>query len=119
MSHARSLADTHSAMSEVASIPSSDAKKGFANLIRRVAQTNEPVLITRNSHPTAVLLSVDEYERLIESIPDPLASLRENFDQQLAAMQTSKAKAGVDALFAATPRQLGNAALKAARKGQR
>ncbi len=119
MPHTRSLADPYDSKSEITSIPSSDAKKGFANLIRRVVRTNEPVLITRNSHPTAVLLSLDEYKRLIESIPDPLANLRDQFDQQLAAMQTAKAKAGVDALFASTPRQLGKAALKAADKGQR
>jgi hypothetical protein len=54
---------------------------------------------------------------MVEAVPDPLAGLRQEFDQLLAAMQTPKAKAGVDALFAATPTELGAAAVKAARQG--
>jgi hypothetical protein len=54
---------------------------------------------------------------MVEAVPDPLASLRQEFDQLLAAMQTPKAKAGVDALFAATPTELGAAAVKASRQG--
>lgn len=48
-------------------------------------------------------------------VPDPLASLRKGFELLLAEMQTPEAKAGVDALFAATPAELGAAAVKAAR----
>jgi antitoxin Phd len=117
MSHVISLAGARGSATKITSVPSSDAKKGFASLIQRVVRTNKPVVITRNNQPTAVLLSVDEYERLVEAAPDPLASLRKEFDQLLAAMQTPKAKAGVDALFAATPAQLGATAVKAARQG--
>ncbi len=119
MSHATSLGGSRGSTSGIATVPSSEAKKGFANLIQRVVRTNQPVVITRNSQPTAVLLSVDEYERMVEAVPDPLASLRQEFDQLLAAMQAPKAKSGVDALFAATPAELGIAAVKAARQGNR
>ena len=117
MSHATSLTGSRESTTKIASIPSSEAKKGFANLIQRVVRTNQPVVITRNSQPTAVLLSIDEYERMVEAVPDPLAGLRQEFDQLLAAMRAPKAKAGVDALFAATPTELGAAAVKAARQG--
>lgn len=117
MSYVTPRAGTHGSAAELSAVPTSEAKKGFADLIRRVVHTNEPVIITRNNQPTAVLLSIDEYQRMVEAVPDPLAALRQEFDQLLAVMQTSKAKAGVDALFAATPAQLGTAAAKAAGRG--
>ena len=79
----------------------------------------QPAVITRHSQPVAVLLSVDAYQRLVDAVPDPLASLRQEFDQLLAAMRTPGAKDGVDALFAATPAQLGAAAVEAGRRGSR
>ncbi len=107
----RTAASTgHNPSADMPTIAASEAKKGFAQLMRRVEHGNEPVLITRNSHPTAVMLSLQAYQELVEASPDPLASLRSQFDRQLAAMQTADAKAGVDALFAATPDELGRAA---------
>lgn len=117
MSHVTPVADVRGSAGTVVSVPSSEAKNGFANLIERVVRTNKPVVITRHSQPTVVMLSVDAYERLVAAAPDPLAGLRREFDQLLATMQTPMAKAGVEALFAATPAQLGAAAVKAARKG--
>ena len=117
MSQITPRTSTRGSAAKLRAVPSSEAKKGFADLIRRVVHTNEPVIITRNNQPAAVLLSIDEYQRMVEAVPDPLAGLRQEFDQLLAAMQTSKAKAGVDALFAATPAQLGTDAVKAARQG--
>jgi hypothetical protein len=108
MSHVAPVAGARGAAGQAVSVPSSEAKKGFANLIERVVRTNKPVV---------VMLSVGAYERLVAAAPDPLAGLRREFDQLLATMQTPKAKAGAEALFAATPAQLGAAAVKAARKG--
>ncbi|MGH8158769.1 MAG: hypothetical protein ACREPQ_11665 [Rhodanobacter sp.] len=45
----------------------------------------------------------------------PLASLNAHFDELVRKMRTPEAKRGVDALMRATPRELGEAAVKAAR----
>lgn len=100
-------------------VSSSDAKNGFAELIERVARSGEPVLITRNKRPAAVVLSVEEYRQLVDATPDPLSPLRERFATIVAGMQTSTGKQAVGRLFAATPAQLGKAAVKAAGKRQR
>ena len=117
MAHATVPIGVTTPAAELEPVSSSEAKKDFASLIRQVAHTDQPVVITRHNQPAAVLLSVDAYERMVAAVPDPLAALRQDFDRMLAAMQTSAAKTGVDALFAATPVQLGAAAVKAARHG--
>lgn len=100
-------------------MPSSDAKNGFAALIESVARSSKPVLITRNKRPAAVLMSVEEYQRLLAAAPDPLAPLRDRFANIVAGMQSESAKHAVDALFGATPSELGKAAVKAASKPSR
>lgn len=105
--------------SRLKTITSSEAKNGFAELIERVARSSEPVLITRNNRPAAVVLSVEEYRQLVDAAPDPLAPLRERFAAIVADMQTDAGKQAVDALFAATPSLLGKAAAKAADKRRR
>jgi hypothetical protein len=60
------------------------------------------------------MLSIEAYERLVEAVPDPLARLTAEFDALLARMQTPAAKAAVDALFAATPAELGAVAVRGA-----
>lgn len=98
---------------------SSDAMNGFAELIERVPRSTKPVLITRNKRPAVVVLSVEEYQQLLDGAPNPLAPLRERFASIVAAMQTKPAKKAVNTLFAATPARLGKAALKAAGKLRR
>ncbi len=44
----------------------SDVRAGFSDLLNRVAYHGEQVVIERNRKRVAVLLSVDEYERLLE-----------------------------------------------------
>ena len=101
-------------LDRLTTIASSDAKNGFAALLERVLHKPEPVVITRNARPTAVMLSIEAYERLVEAVPDPLAQLTVEFDALVARMQTPTAKSAVDALFAATPGQLGEAAVRGA-----
>lgn len=103
-------------MNGMDTVASADAKNGFAQLLDRVTRNPAPIVITRNTRPTAVILSVTEFERLRAAAPDPLATLRSKFDAMLANMQTAEARAGVDALFAATPAELGASAVKAAKK---
>jgi antitoxin Phd len=108
------LPTVHGQTARVETLPSTDAKNRFAQLIERVARAGKPVVITRNARPAAIMLSMAEYERLVQAAPDPLASLQAGFDRMVESMQAPEARAGVDALFSSTPEQLGAAALRAA-----
>lgn len=90
-------------ISKLPTIASSDAKNGFAALLERVQYRAETVVITRSARPAAVVISVDEYTRLLNAAPNPLKALEAHFDDMVARMQTPAAKAGVDTLFAAAP----------------
>lgn len=85
-------------------IASSDAKNGFAALLERVQYRAETVVVTRSAKPAAVMIPVDEYARLLDAAPNPLKALEAHFDDMVARMQTPAAKAGVDAMFAASPK---------------
>lgn len=74
------------------------------------------VLITKHDTPKAVLLSMEEYSALSRDSQTRLDALNDEFDALLARMQTPKARAGMKTAFAATPKQLGKAAVAAARK---
>ena len=74
------------------------------------------VVITKHDSPKAVLLSVDEFNALAQAPQQRLDALSGQFDALLAGMQTPKARAGMKAAFAASPKQLGRAAVAAARR---
>jgi prevent-host-death family protein len=112
------LPTVHGQTARVETLPSTDAKNRFAQLIERVTRAGKPVVITRNARPAAVMLSIAEYERLVQAAPDPLASLQAGFDRLVASMQTPQAQASVDALFSSTPEQLGAAAVRAAAQNE-
>lgn len=99
----------------IESFTSTEAKNCFGTMLDK-ARRGDVVTITRHDKPSAVLLSVEAYEALLAQRADPLAALRTAFDQRLAQMGTPQAKVGVRALFAATPKDLGRAAVKGARK---
>jgi prevent-host-death family protein len=46
----------------------SEAKAKLAALLGEVSELGEHVVITRSGRPTAVLLSVDDYEGLLETL---------------------------------------------------
>jgi prevent-host-death family protein len=99
----------------LASVTATEAKSAFGTVLDRV-QRGDVITITKHDKPSAVLLSIAAYEELLAQRADPLAALRAEFDRRVAQMQTPRAKAGVRTLFAATPAELGRAAVKAARK---
>jgi prevent-host-death family protein len=74
------------------------------------------VLITKHDIPKAILLSMEEYSALSRDSQMRLDVLNDEFDALLARMQTPKARAGMKTAFAATPKQLGKAAVDVARK---
>jgi prevent-host-death family protein len=49
-------------------VPLSEAKTHLARLLAQVEDLGEGVTITRSGRPAGVLLSIDEYEGLIETL---------------------------------------------------
>ena len=74
------------------------------------------MVITKHDVPKAVLISVDEFDALSRAFRGELDTLTDEFDGLLARMQTPVARAGMKAAFDASPKQLGRAAVAAARK---
>jgi antitoxin Phd len=101
---------------EVAEFSATDAKKSFGAMLD-AAIADGIVAITRPNRTRAVIVSLEEYEAPLRRLPDPLARLRGEFDEPVAAMQTPKARKAVDTPFRATSKRLGRAAEKGAARG--
>jgi prevent-host-death family protein len=99
-------------------ISATEAKNKLGEVLDCVIQSGM-VLITRHETPKAVLLSMEEYGALSGATQSRLDTLNGEFDALLVRMQTAKARAGMKAAFAASPKQLGKAAAEAARKPAR
>jgi len=52
------------------SVTATEAQIRFGELIRRVAEDRESVIVERGGKPQAVVLSVPEYERLLKGQQD-------------------------------------------------
>lgn len=96
-------------------LSATQAKNGFGRVLEKVIQ-GSMVVITKHDAPKAVLISMDEFNTLSRSTELKLNSLSEKFDAALARMQTPKARIKMKAAFGASPKQLGKAAVTAARK---
>lgn len=64
-----------------------DAKNHLLDLVREVESLHDPIAITRNGIPSSVLLSIDDYDALMETIeiladPRILKSLRKSSRQK-------------------------------------
>jgi len=73
------------------------------------------VIIERQGRPTAVLLSIEEYERLDPAAGRLLDLLDDRFEGLVAEMQSEKWERAMERSFDAAPDELANAH----RKGQR
>ena len=67
-------------------IPVTQAKAMLLDLIRKIKDTDDTIAITRNGIPEAVLLSVDKYQGLLETLeilsdPETIISLRKSIRQ--------------------------------------
>jgi prevent-host-death family protein len=96
-------------------ISATDAKNEFGRILETVIQGGK-VVITKHESPKAVLISIEEFNALSNAHRAELESLSEDFDRLLARMQTPAARAGMNAAFHATPKELGKAAVAAARR---
>lgn len=100
---------------EAETITATVAKNEFARVLETVLQ-NGVVVITKHDAPKAVVLSMQEFSALSRTHDARLDTLSDEFDGMLARMQRPKARRAMKAAFAASPKQLGRAAVAAARK---
>jgi len=100
---------------EASTVTATDAKKEFGSVLERVVRGGV-VVITKHDTPKAVLLPVEEFNALARAAERELDTLSEEFDALFARMQTPKARAAMRAAFEASPKQMGKAAVAAARK---
>jgi prevent-host-death family protein len=97
------------------SFSATDAKKRFGRVLDMVLRGGA-VVITKHDAPKAILLSVDDFNALSKTTESTLNTLSADFDAMFARMQTSRARARMKAAFGASPKELGKAAVAAARK---
>ena len=90
-------------------VPISEAKNNLSQLVERV-RGRERVVITRNDRPAAMLLSIEEYNEMAASIPDPLGEIENRFAGLLSAIASAETVAAGTALFKANSNDLGRAA---------
>ena len=97
------------------SYTATEAKNEFGRLLEQAIH-GTTVVITKHDSPRAVLISIDHFQTLQEAPEAKLNTLSEQFDTLLERMQSPKARRGMAAAFSADNKQLGKAAVAAARK---
>jgi prevent-host-death family protein len=100
---------------ELPTITATELKNSTADVFEQVA-AKQAIAITRHEKPRAILLSVEQYEALTGHQPEWLEKLHEEYRGMLERMQGPEQRAGAEKLFRATPEELGQAALWAARQ---
>lgn len=93
-----------------------ELKERAREVIDLVAE-RKAIAILRHKVVDAVLISATDYVEFVKLKRERLNFLTERYDELVARMQTPEAAAGVDALFNATPEELGRAAVAAAKRG--
>jgi antitoxin Phd len=99
----------------VTTVTATDAKNEFGRVLEKVIQ-GSMIVITKHDEPKAVLMSMREFHALTGANRTKLDTLSAEFDALLARMQTPAARAGMQAAFDASPKQMGRAAVAVARK---
>jgi antitoxin Phd len=100
-------------LEDMSEVSASVLKNKFSK-VARLASTG-PLAISRHSRREFVILTAEQYEELQQSRRAPLETLAGEFDQLVARMKTPKAKHAADALFSASGKALGKAAVSAHR----
>ena len=100
---------------DIRSVPATRLKNEFGTIFEQAIRSGA-VAITKHDTARAILISVEEFEALVGERSRSLEALVGQFDGLLARMQSPAAKKGMAAAFNASPKALGRAAVKAARK---
>ncbi|MDP1698105.1 MAG: type II toxin-antitoxin system prevent-host-death family antitoxin [Xanthomonadaceae bacterium] len=101
--------------------PASDVKKiGWRGIMKAVARDGK-LVVTHHNAPDAVILSIAEYDAMVQALRDAAAPaevvldlLRQRFDERLAALQTDDASDRLRTLLR-QPAKLGGKVKAAAR----
>jgi prevent-host-death family protein len=96
-------------------VTATEAKNKFGRLLEQAIQ-GRVVVITKHDAPKAVLMSMDEYTALVSAPESRINTLSAEFDSLLLRMQRPGVRNLMQAAFHASPKQLGKAAVVAARK---
>lgn len=97
------------------SVSATSAKNEFGAVLDAAVQDGA-VVITKHDAPKAVLVSIDRVSELLAKHEPNLEALAQEFDDMVARMRTSKARAAARQLFTAPPATFGEAAVEAAKK---
>jgi prevent-host-death family protein len=100
---------------ESARFTATQAKNEFARALE-MALHGSTVVITKHDAPKAILISMDEFKKLTHAAEFRLNTLSDEFDAMLDRMQSPKARSAMESAFSASPKELGKAAVSAARK---
>lgn len=95
------------------SVAASEAKNQFGQVLE-TALRDGAVVITKHDTPKAILMSIEEFEAV--AVRGRLDTLAREFDARYARMQQPGFDKTLSDAFGASPKQLGSAAVKAARK---
>ena len=87
---------------DIPAVAATKVKNEFGAILER-ATLGGAVAITRHDLPKAVLLSMAEFEWLVQSRSQSLGNLAAEFDGLIARLQTPKARKGLHAAFTASP----------------
>jgi antitoxin Phd len=98
-----------------ASFTATQAKNKFGHLLERVLR-GDRVVITKHDAPKAILLSMEEFTSLSQRPQQEINTLSAEFDALLARMQRPGQRRVMQAAFRASPKELGAAAVEAARR---
>ena len=90
-----------------------EAKNSFGRVLD-TASSQGMVAITKRDRTTAVVLSLDAYQALLDSQTRPLDALSHEFDALLLRMQVPAAREAMMGAFDASADELGLAAVSAA-----
>jgi|SRR6185312_13205981 len=111
MSHA-----IDSFFSPSASVTATEAKKDFGKILEKVIK-GEMITITKHDAPKAVLISVEQLNAL--SPQRKIDTLDAHFDAMYDQMQAMETRIAMKNAFQASPKKMGLAALKGARRNPR
>jgi prevent-host-death family protein len=100
---------------DIQAVPATRLRNEFATVFEQAVRSGA-IAITKHDTTRAILISVEEFEALVGERSRSLDDLSGQFEGLLARMQTVAAKKGIAEAFNASPKALGRAAVKAARK---
>ncbi len=100
---------------ELPPVTATALKNSTADVLDQVV-TQGAVAIMRHDKPRAVLVSIEQYERMTSVENSLLNELQAEYRGMLEKMQEPEQKAAAKRLFEATPEELGAAAVRGAQR---